>query len=443
MRVRWLASLLVLVLLALGPASVAAQQATPEGASSRLDLAAMALSAEDLPAGYFDEYSDWLVPADAFAALVIGGPAPAGLERAYQSFSFAPEIGGAVHVFLLEFTSPEQATSGAAIVDAILRPPLPEGETIGPDHTAGPQIGDASSTVTTVTFDTWAAGGPRADVVAVSFQRDRLVVGVTVERFTDPPADGTPAAGEASPVTVDPGQEELAVELAGILDGRITEVLAGGTPSGVDVALSASLLPIEQLVDPSTPIFGGYIAGADLLRCGVCGEENGLLRFVDSVQDGVVRGLSAGPLVDGEPSPPFVAIAIAEFASPDDALAALAVIRQEPNDRPIGIPIPRGVKMLAADPTIPGADDALAFTAVVDEENPDAPADSAGVDLVVGNLLVMIDVQGGLSGDAPLSAASDLATQQVACLTSGGPCTEFQVPAALSDGLDPGATPID
>ena len=443
MRIRWLASLPVLLLLSLGPRAAAGQQATPGTASGTLDLAAMALAPEDLPGGYFDEYSDWLVPADTFADLVIGGAAPAGLARAYQSFYVAPEAGGAVHVFLLEFTSPDQARSGAAIVDAILRPPLPEGETIGPEQAAGPQIGEGPSTVTTVTFDTWAAGGPRADVVAVSFRRDRLVAGVTAERFTDPPADGTPAAGEASPVAADPGQEQLAMELAETLDGRIAEVLAGGTPKGVDTALAGLLLPIEQLVDPATPIFGGYIAGADLLRCGICGEENALLPLVDTVQNGVVRGLSAGPLVDGEPSPPFVAIAIAEFASPDDALAALGAIREAPNDRPTSIPIPRGVKTLAADPTIPGADDALAFTAVVDEENPDAAPDSAGVDLVVGNLLVMIDVQGGLSGDEALVAASDLATQQVACLASGAPCTRLQAPAVLTTGSNTEATPTE
>ncbi len=437
---RFRAVIVVLMVAVLFAPPLAAQDATPV-AELPVDLAAMALAPEDLPAGYFDEYSDWLVPADTFADLVIGGPAPAGLTRAYQSFYVAPEIGGAVHVFLLEFASAQQATDGAAIVDAILRPPLPDGETIGPAHTAGPPIGDAPSTVTTVTFDTWAAGGPRADIVAVSFQRDRLVAGVTADRFTDPPVDGTPTAGEASPVTALGDQERLARELAEVLDGRITEVLAGGAPSGVDVELATALLPIEQLVDPSTPIFGGYIAGSDLLRCGICGEENGLLPFLDTVEDGVVRGLSAGPLVDGEPSPPFVAIAIAEFDSPEDALGALAAIRAAPNDRPTGIPIPRGTKTLAADPTIPGADDALAFTAVLDEENPDAPADSAGVDLAVGNLLVMIDVQGGLTGDAALAAASDLATQQVACLTSGGVCQEAKAPAALATGADTEATP--
>ena len=243
MTVRPFVALLMLLALLTPVPATAAGQATPGVVASSLDLAAMALAPEDLPTGYFDEYSDWLVPADAFADLVLGGPAPAGFARAYQSFYFAPEIGGAVHVFLLEFASAEEATSGAAIVDAILRPPMPEGETIGPEHAAGPQIGDAPSTVTTVTFDTWAAGGPRADVVAVSFQRDRLVAGVAAERFTDPPADGTPTADnatpEASPAAADPAQGQMAAELAKTLDERITEVLAGGTPPGVNVELAA------------------------------------------------------------------------------------------------------------------------------------------------------------------------------------------------------------
>ena len=94
----------------------------------------MALAPDDVPAGYFDEYSEWLVPAAAVADLILGGPAPEGLDRLYQTFYLSPEDETLIHVFILEFASPDQATAGAGVVDGLLRPPLPEGTTIGPTH---------------------------------------------------------------------------------------------------------------------------------------------------------------------------------------------------------------------------------------------------------------------------------------------------------------------
>ena len=129
------------------------------------------------------------------------------------------------------------------------------------------------------------------------------------------------------------------------------------------------------------------------------------------------------------------------FASPEDAPAVLDAIRQAPNDRPTAIPVQRGRKTLVDDPDIPGADAALAGNAVLDQEDPNAPADSAGVDFVVGNRLVTVEVQGGLPADAALAAAVDLATQQADCLTSGGPCEQVRAPEALAAGPDAGATP--
>jgi hypothetical protein len=424
---RVLASL-VLALFLVPPA--AAQESTPIAASAApLDLAAMALAPEDVPGGFFDDYSEWLVPAGAMTALA-GAPPPAGFERLYQTFYVSLDEPVTIHVFLMEFASAAQANAGAGYLDALLRPPLPEGTTTGPDHASGPVIGHEASTLTFVSYDTWSAGGPRADVVAASFSHDRLIAGISIERYTDPPADGTPIADVATP-TADPSQEQLAVTLATALDQRIGGVLAGKTPLGVDVALAASLLPLEQLVSASTPVFGGYKNPLDLLRCGVCGEDNSLAPLASPATSGVVRGVVVGPLVDGEPQPPFVSIAITSFATSNDALAVLAAIRLAPNDRPTAIPVPRGLKTLVADPAISGASEALAFTAVLDEENADAPPDSAGVDLVVGNLLVTIDVQGGLSAEDALAAAIDFATQQTACLTAGGPCESVTRPAAL------------
>jgi hypothetical protein len=223
----------------------------------------------------------------------------------------------------------------------------------------------------------------------------------------------------------------MANQLAATLDERITTVLEGRTPPGVDPALAGATLPLAQLVDDSTPVIGGYKTGIDLLRCGTCREANSLLPFVGDALGGFSRTVSVGPLVEGEPTPPFVSIAISTFTSPETAQAVLEAVRQAPNDRPTPGPIPRGQRTLAEDPTIPEATAALAFHATSDAEDPDASVDSAGVDFVVDNWLVTVDVQGGLSADDALAAAVDLARQQAACLGAEGPCVSVTPPSTL------------
>jgi hypothetical protein len=425
---------LLRLLMVVWPVVAAAQDTTPAAASDgALDLAAMALARGDVPNGYFDDYSEWWVPAGPFADLVLeGAPIPAGLGRVYQTFYVEPDGATVIHCYLYEFASPDAAAAGSAVVEGALRPPLPEGTVVGPTRAPGPKLGDVRAETTIVTYDTWAAGGPRVDVVAVSFLRDRLVAGVSVERYTDPPAEGTPVAEQATPTTPNPAQAQLATTLAMTLNERITTVMAGQPAGGSDPELAALVLPLDQLADLPTPVFGGYKAGADLLRCGICGEENTLLPFADHVVDGFNRAIILGPLVDGEPQPPIVSLAVATFDSPESASAALAAIRQAPNDRPTAAPFPRGNKTLVDDPEIPEATTALAFEAIFAEERPDASADSAGVDFVVGNRLVSVDVLGGLTSEEALAAAVDLATQQAACLVADGPCESVELPPALA-----------
>src|SRR5215218_351489 len=133
---------LLALLLGLWPFFVTGQDATPITASSApLDLAAMALAPDDVPSGYFDDYSEWWVPAAAFSELTLGGAAtPPGLVRVYQSFYADPDSGGAIHNYLYEFASSQEASAGAAIVDEALRPPLPDGTVVGPTHAPGPNL---------------------------------------------------------------------------------------------------------------------------------------------------------------------------------------------------------------------------------------------------------------------------------------------------------------
>jgi len=224
---------------------------------------------------------------------------------------------------------------------------------------------------------------------------------------------------------------DLALELATRLDDRITTVMSGGTPAGVDFALAAKVLPVDQLGDGQTPVSGGYKSGIDLLRCGICGEENTLLPFADTALGGVSRTIFVGPLVDGEPTPPFISVAVTRFTDPDTAREVLEAMRQAPNDRPTPGPTSRGARTLVADPVIPGATATLGFEGVMDAEDPEAAPGSAGVTFVMDAWLVTVDVQGGLSGDTAVAVAVDLATQQSECLTAGGSCEDLTVLDAL------------
>ena len=445
-------SFLVLLGSLVSGGGAAAQGASPEtGAGALPDLAAMALAPGDLPAGFFEDYSEWLVPPAAFSELVLGGkPVPADLEQVYQSFYLSMGwIHGVndaeqvtVHTYLFTFTTPEAAAAGVEIVDAtLLRPPLPDGTMAGPTTVSGPELGDEASTITRVSYDTRAQGGPLVDVVASTFRRDRLIAGISIERWTDPAAEGSlaspvPATSEADP--------DLSLRLAGTLDDRITTVLSGGTPTGVDLALSAMVLPVDQLALAGTPVFGGYKPGIDLLRCGICGEENALLPFADDALDGVSRTIVVGPLVDGEPIPPFVSIAIVPFTGPHIALEVLEAMRQAPNDRPTPGPVPRGERSLVADLQIPGATATLGLEGILDVEAPDVVPDSASVSFVMDAWLVSVDVQGGLPAETALAVAVDLATQQGDCLAAGGQCETLTVPEGLrtdSESTPPAATP--
>jgi hypothetical protein len=73
----------------------------------------------------------------------------------------------------------------------------------------------------------------------------------------------------------------------------------------------------------------------------------------------------------------------------------------------------------------------VAYQGSLDEEDPDAPVDSAGVNFVAGTRLVTVDVQGGLSAEDAMAAAVDLATQQAACLAAGEPCSTVTPPPSL------------
>jgi hypothetical protein len=112
-------------------------------------------------------------------------------------------------------------------------------------------------------------------------------------------------------------------------------------------------------------------------------------------------------------------------------MALLEAVGDAPADLPTPGPYPVGaLHTPAADFSLPEADAALAFTAALDEEDPAAPSDSARIVFVTGPRLISVDAQGMESSDVAMAVATDLASQQAACLLSEGPCASATMPAA-------------
>jgi hypothetical protein len=116
-----------LVLTALSPALVPAQEATPTSLlpGDRLDLAAMALTQAEMPPGYRqrDFWHEGYTPGDQIATIQLGGTLPTdevvatGVQWFYSS-TFATVDGvDQIYVYLMEFPSPSAVEAGFALFE--------------------------------------------------------------------------------------------------------------------------------------------------------------------------------------------------------------------------------------------------------------------------------------------------------------------------------------
>jgi hypothetical protein len=419
---------------------VLAQEATPAGAGGKLDLVAMALSAGDLPPGYVRFWGGVLAPGevygDVFAShLSRERLAETGHIRSYEDNYGVWNSGEFVHIFIDEYASAEGAAKGFEIFEDESNAP-PDETVLSMEDRPLPGVGEEPSELTlgTVVYE----DGTFSQFVGSAFRIGNLNAGVVLEYLTFPDESGTPVATPARAAGPDPEQIQLVEGMSANLAARIEAVLAGETPSGVDPQLAAKVLPLQQSPNTWRGIsWEGYEAPETMI-----GFEGALTRFAPDYRSGFSRMIMMGTGDDFPP--PYVSIGVSEFASPTAAKAVLDAIRETPGDLPTPAVSPRGAKReLVDDPMIPGADAALAFRSALDEEDPNAPFDSAGVDFVVGPWLVTVDVQGVDSPETAMAAAVDLAMQQAACLTAEGPCAAASVPALMapSEAAPATATP--
>jgi hypothetical protein len=415
---------------------VIAQEATPatpatSGRAGALDLAAMAPVAEELPPGFGRGYGGSYIPGSLFGDVYASEIDPAalaatGLQRSFEDYYGTFDAPITIGIFIDEYATAEGAAAGFALF---------EDETVAaPDVTIlsttdlpGPDVGEEPKEISVTT--SLYPDGITVQEVAATFRIGNLNAGVWEERYTFPDESGTPVAAVATPSTPDPEQLQHVQDLAVTLAARIDAVRAGETPPGIDPMLAARVLPLGQVPDIALgQTWEGYRDGPVVL-----GFEGSLAPLASDVLGGYGRSISLG--VGPETPPPYIGITVSELTSPEAAVAVLDAIRAAPGDLPTPGNFPRGsARDLLPDPAIPGADQALAFSAALDEDDPHAAADSVRVVFVAGPMLASVDVQGVASVEAALAAAEALAAQQAACLMAEGPCTAVTLPPLRAAG---------
>lgn len=436
-RSRLVTPALTIGLAVLLAAPALAQEASPAASpavTGVLDLPAMALASEDLPPGYVRYWNGVLAPASAYSdvydpELPPEQHAATGHVRSYEDDYLVWNSNQFMHIYVDEFATAEGAAKGFALFAA----EAPDYTVVTTEERPLPGIGEEPSELKVDTG--FYEDGTFTQVVVASFRVGNLNGGVQLEYQTYPDEYGTPAATPESAAAPNLEQIQIVEEMAAKLADRMTTVMAGETPAGVNPDLAAKVLPLQQ--DPGTwkgISWEGYEASETMI-----GFDGALTPFAPEYRSGYSRMIMLGA-GDGFP-PPYVSVGVSEFDSPDAAHAVLDIIRTSPGDLPTPGVSSRGAnRELVADPEIPGADAALAFHSMLNGDDPDAPIDSVGIDFVTGSWLVTVDVQGVDSVVTAMAAAKDLAAQQAACLLAEGPCASASVPALAAPVEEAAAT---
>jgi hypothetical protein len=434
------ASTLVFTLFFLLAVSVLGQEATPDaspaaGATKDLDLAAIVLVADELPAGFSRGIDDTYTPGDlygiAYAPHVSNEDlVAAGYLWDYEAYYTADDESASISVSIDEYATSEGAIAGFAVFAEQTRP-APYFTVLSTTDLPGPAVGEDPKTFSLTTYE--YPNGRVSRFVDASFRMENLIARVTYERFEPQAASGTPATMPGTTAALTPEQDEMVEQveiLAATLASRIESVRAGESPSGTNLELAQRVLPLAALPNAwNRQSWEGYRDAA-----GILGRDGALAdRFAADFRSGYGRTVALG--TGSSARPPYLSVAVAQFATPEAALALLEAIRQAPADLPATSRFAgSATPTIAADPTVTGAEAALALTSSLDDEVPEAPADSARVVFVAGPRLVAVDVRGADSAEAALAAAEDLAAQQAACLMADGPCSAVTAPALRAGG---------
>jgi hypothetical protein len=430
-----LAVVLISLITAEPPVRALAQDASPPVPTAgtlrtTLDLAAMALTADELPPGFRRGIGDTYTPGNLYG--IVFAPhvsnehlLAAGFLRNYETYYDAIDELASISVDIDEYATPEGAMAGFAVFTEETVP-APNFAVLSKTELPGPAVGVDPKAFTLTTYQ--YRDGTISHFVDASFRVENLIARIAYERFAAPSGSGMPAAGAGTPAALDARQMEQVEQVAAMaatLATRIEAVLAGETPPGTDLDLAAHVLPLAQL--PSVWNGQGWEGYRDAAV--VLGSDGPLLEtFAADFESGYGRTVSVG--TGSSPHPPYLSVAVARFATEEAARRLLDAVHDAPGALPPTGPFGPGAQHTAIeDLTVPGADAALAWTSALDEQDPAAPIDSATVVFVAGSRFVSITAQGLDSPAAARAAAEDLAAQQAACLRTEHPCTALSMPA--------------
>ena len=408
MRSRLAAVLAVVVAVLLAPFPVALAQegtpaATPAAGVGEVDLAAMALTVNDLPPGYEFDFGRYL-PAELVPMTFGFTPdevAATEVIRIYETSFFNRDTQEGTRLYIDLYPSVEAAEAGfASLRTRRSRRTIPCARSrawISPAPASASHLRRSPPRPGQVCL------GEVHQEIDATFRVGTIGAGVAVGG----PLEET---GEEAPPP-DPEQLRQVTELAGVLHDRITAVLAGQSPAGTDLALPGVLLPIEGTW---SGLAEGYLSPAQALRGSIDIPPEAMFT------SGYYRTTATGPLgpqgsnlpPDWLYGPPHVTIGVADFADAEAAAAALDLART--GEIPFVLAGPRE---FVPDPAVPDAEAAVAYrTSLL--PLPGKDPDTFGVAFTVGDRLAVVEVV-----DAPEmeQLALDLAARQAACL-AGNAC---------------------
>lgn len=417
-RLRALAVLFALTMMLMPAAAALAQDATPgadpnaeigtRGGSpdapgraatdvERLDLAAMALSSDDLDVAMTLSFEAYLSGAQVVDQL-LAGTIPAseveatGLRWYYESQYQSADGSTRIRSYVEEYDSAAGARAGFDLLEnednflsdgvAYVDEPGLEG------------IGESPSEVTTSTVES-SEGAPSGASMDATFRVGRLLAGVAIDTVS----------------TTAPDEAEL-LTLATRLEERIRAVLDGDEINGIDSSLATGMLNFEGGQD----IQEGYVSLADAFGDAVPPAA------LEGFQSGYLHAVALGMETNPDLPLPLVSISVSTFASEDGPLAVLTAADEV--TPPFSL-----IERIDLD-IVPGATAAVGFS--FSSPLTGGEPDSVRLMVVAGDRLITIDVQGGGTLDQARDAALSLAEQQLACTKASEACGNAELPNAFA-----------
>lgn len=366
-------------------------------AGERLDLAAITITSDDVPASYGlngESYTD----GKTITSSIVGGSISQSdvdaldLRWYYQSEYQSTDGQNRVRSYVEEYGSEGGAKNGFALLEDETRF---ASSGVSSVDKPGLDVGEEPSEVTVSTVIS-TTDAPSAASIDARFRVGRLLVGIAFDTVTDTPPD-----------------EALLNELAGIIAERAQAVLDGKDVPGIDSSLSEHLLTFEGGIS----VQDGYVSLVDTV--GSAAPDIA----VQSFDGGYLRVVALDTAGNPDVPLPIVSVLFSSFSSETGALAVISDALE------LTLPFDE-LESVRINP-IPGTSAVQAFTYANPFESREA--DSYRVMAVVGNAVLTVDVEGVESLNLAEEVALSLLDQEIGCIDSS--CGPAELPADIAPAV--------